>query len=363
MRINKVFSILIGITFMLQACGNSGAMETDVPANVEPNDSQFSSAELTAAAAPGGEFFLPISFRSGIGFHGPWLELYFTDPANPLSAHEIGGVDAFLATAIVEAKESVDVALRGLTLDSITKALILAHDRGVAVRVVTETDSLKSRSKLQILEAAGIPLVDDQQAGLMNNRFIIIDHREVWTGSLNYSTVGVFLENAVLLRVFSEELAADYTMEFDEMFVNKQFGLLMVPKTPYPNVTIDGTRVEALFSPDDIVSNRLIQLISEAKESIYFLAFAFGSNDLGKAIRDKAAQGIQVSGILEFNESDPDETNSFQIEQIDLFRRAGLDIRLDGTPEEMNHKFIIIDGKIVVTGSYDFTTRAEIDND
>jgi phosphatidylserine/phosphatidylglycerophosphate/cardiolipin synthase-like enzyme len=38
-------------------------------------------------------------------------------------------------------------------------------------------------------------------------------------------------------------------------------------------------------------------------------------------------------------------------------------VLLDRNPELLNHKIMIIDGQIVVVGSYDFTNRAEIDND
>ncbi len=99
---------------------------------------------------------------------------------------EVGGVDAFVSSAIVAAKESVDVSLRNLNLDSITQALIVVNRRGVPVRVITETESMTGRSEstFQVLKDAGIAVIDDQQLGLMNNRFIVIDHKEVWTGSL-----------------------------------------------------------------------------------------------------------------------------------------------------------------------------------
>jgi phosphatidylserine/phosphatidylglycerophosphate/cardiolipin synthase-like enzyme len=40
-------------------------------------------------------------------------------------------------------------------------------------------------------------------------------------------------------------------------------------------------------------------------------------------------------------------------------RQAGLDVRLDGLEGQMHHKVIIVDGRTVVTGSYNFTNGAE----
>jgi phosphatidylserine/phosphatidylglycerophosphate/cardiolipin synthase-like enzyme len=255
--------------------------------------------------------------------------------------------------------------MRFLSLESITNALITASRRGVPVRVVAETDNLTSRYDFQLLQAAGIPVIHDQQPGLMNDTFIVIDHSQVWTGSVDYDISGVYREYNSAVRVFSPEIAADFTKEFDEMFVNNQFGQLVAPETPYPSVIIQGSQVDVLFSPDDFVVSRLSQLLGGAQQSIYFLAYSFGSNDLGNIIREKAAQGIVVGGVLEFDQVDPNlaNPNPNQLEELNLFRQAGLDIRLDGGPEVMNHKIMIIDGRIVVMGSYDFTNRAENEND
>ena len=368
MRTHKGLTALIGIAFILQACGNQGVVPTNSPSVTEPVPSVVTDlpvTELTATAAPGGEFFSSVPFRSGLGFRAPWFELYFIDPTNPFAQREVGSVDALVAASIIAARQSVDVAMRFLSLESITNALITASRRGVPVRVVAETDNLTGRYDFQLLLAAGIPVIDDQQPGLMNDTFIVIDHNQVWTGSVDYDISGVYREYNSVVRVFSPEIAADFTKEFDEMFVNNQFGQLVAPETPYPSVIIQGSQVDVLFSPDDFVVSRLSQLLGGAQQSIYFLAYSFGSNDLGNIIREKAAQGIVVGGVLEFDQVDPNlaNPNPNQLEELNLFRQAGLDVRLDGGPELMNHKIIIIDGRIVVMGSYDFTNRAENEND
>jgi phosphatidylserine/phosphatidylglycerophosphate/cardiolipin synthase-like enzyme len=365
MRTHKGLYALIALTFILQACGNAGATPAGPPTVTEtlPVVTVPPVTELPVTALPAGEFFASIPFRSGLGFRGPWLELYFIDPTSPFAQREVGSVDDIVSASITAAKQSVDVAVRSMSLDNITKALMTAARRGVAVRVITETDSLMARSNFQTLRDAGIPVIDDQQPGLMNNKFIVIDHAQVWTGSVDYNISGVFREYNSLVRVSSPEMAADYTKEFDEMFVNNQFGRLVVPETPYPSVSIQGTQVDVMFSPDDIVVDRLSKLLGEAEQSIYFLAYSFGSNDLGNVIREKASQGIAVGGVLESDQVTSEQANPNQVDELNRFRQAGVDIRLDGQPEVMNHKIMIIDGRIVIMGSYDFTNRAENEND
>ena len=367
MRFHKGYCFLIGFALLLQACGNGVEIQTTPPpiATEPVSATQPPVTETVATETVPSEFFTSVPLRSGFGFRSSWLELYFTDPVNPLAAREVGGVDAFLASAIVAARESVDVALRNLNLDSVTSALVVANRRGIPVRVVTESDSMTGRSDFQVLIDAGIPVIQDQQPGLMNNRFIVIDHKEVWTGSLSYDLAGVFREYNTLVRINSPEVAANYTKEFNEMFENNQFSSLVVPETPYPSVDIQGTQVEVLFSPDDIVVSHLTQLISEAQQNISFLVYSFSSEDLGTNIRAKATDGVTVSGVLEFDPVDPNQPNPNLnlVEELNFFRQAGLNVLLDRNPEVLNHKIMIIDGKIVVLGSYDFTNRAEIEND
>jgi phosphatidylserine/phosphatidylglycerophosphate/cardiolipin synthase-like enzyme len=149
------------------------------------------------------------------------------------------------------------------------------------------------------------------------------------------------------------------------MFEKNQFGPFVAPLTPYPVVEIQGVQVEVLFSPDDIVAGRLSQLIAESKESISFLAYSFASSDLGTIIRDRAKEGVAINGVLEFDLVDPDQVNPNPnlVEELNFFRQAGLNVLLDRNPELLNHKMMVIDGQIVVVGSYDFTNRAENDND
>jgi phosphatidylserine/phosphatidylglycerophosphate/cardiolipin synthase-like enzyme len=360
MRFHEGYSALIGFAILLQACGGG----VEIPATTLPTTNAQPSLTEAAEIVPS-EFFSTVTLRSGFGFRSSWLELYFTDPVNPLAAREVGGVDAFLSSAIVAARESVDIAVRNLNLDSITGALIVVNRRGIPVRVVAESDSMLGRTDFDVLVDAGIAVVEDQQSGLMNNRFVIIDHKEVWTGSLNYDLGGVFREYNTLVRISSPEVAADYTQEFNEMFENNQFGPLVVPQTPYPTVDIQGTRVEVLFSPDDIVVSRLSQLIAEAQQNISFLVYSFASEDLGTNIRAKATDGVTIGGVLEFDPVDPDQVdpNPNLMNELNFFREAGFNVLLDRNPEVLHHKIMVIDGKIVAFGSYDFTNRAENDND
>ncbi len=286
-----------------------------------------------------------------------WIQVYFTNPIAPNNGDYSGGADQVLADAIGRARLTVDVAAYSLNLWSIRDALIDAHRRGVTVRVVMESDNMDV-NEVQDLKDAGIPVTGDRHEGLMHDKFVVIDRSEVWTGSMNFTVGGTYKDNNNLIRIRSEQAAQDYTVEFEQMFVGGFFGPDKISQTPYPHLMVAGTPIDILFSPQDGIAARVVSLIRSAKESIYFMAFSFTSNDIGSAILDRAQAGVTVAGVM-----DAEQVLANQGTEYDPFLQAGLNVRKDGNTGLMHHKVIIIDRRIVLTGSYNFTQSAESSND
>jgi phosphatidylserine/phosphatidylglycerophosphate/cardiolipin synthase-like enzyme len=173
-----------------------------------------------------------------------WYTVYFTDPGGPHAQSLLGGPDAELAEAIDQARLSVDAATYDLNLWSIRDALIEAHRRGVNVRLVTESDNMDS-PEVQELQEAGIPVLGDRREGLMHNKFVVIDRLEVWTGSMNLTINGAYRNDNNLIRIQSSRLAKDYMAEFEEMFLDDQFGSGSPADTPFPSFSVDGSLFRA----------------------------------------------------------------------------------------------------------------------
>ena len=337
------FFLLI-VCILLSACGN-----------VPPVPITETSVPVTTTIA--GTSITPLELQAGYGVRGTWFELYFTNPASPISPQGTGGVDGPLVEAIDAARLSIDVAAYSLSLNSVRNALIRAHDRGATVRVVMESSNM-DRSDPEILIEAGIPVIGDNRDGLMHDKFIILDKSEVWLGSMNFTDGGAYEDNNNLIRIRSTKIAENYLKEFEEMFLENKFGEEVVPETPNPTLTIEGTRIDTFFSPDDGVLAALVPVLESARQSIYFLAYSFTSNQLGEIIRQKAEADVTVAGVM-----DDEQVKSNQGTEYDPFRQADLDVRIDGIDGLMHHKVLIIDGQIVVLGSYNFSQSAEERND
>jgi phosphatidylserine/phosphatidylglycerophosphate/cardiolipin synthase-like enzyme len=288
---------------------------------------------------------------------GPaWFTIYCTDPLDPASESLRGGPDARLAEAIDAADYTVDVAIYHFNLWSVRDALLRAAERGVRVRVVVESDGMFD-AEIQDLVQAGIPVLGDRRESLMHDKFTVVDGLEVWTGSMNYSVGSAYRDHNVLLRLRSSALAENYTREFEEMFVDDRFGPLSIADTPNPAVTIDGTRVETWFSPDDGVAARLVELIDDSQSRVDFLVFTFTSDALAEALLRATERGVTVRGVIELDQVEAAGSDYARL------RQAGIDVRQDTNPGTMHHKLLLIDEGVVATGSYNFTRSAEESND
>jgi phosphatidylserine/phosphatidylglycerophosphate/cardiolipin synthase-like enzyme len=175
---------------------------------------------------------------------------------------------------------------------------------------------------------------------------------------MNFIVNGAYRSDNNLIRIRSQELAEDFLVEFEEMFIASQFGSNSPANTPYRQVKVNGTLVEAYFSPDDSTMERVIELVKEAQHSVRFMAFSFTDDDLAAALIEKAGSGVDVSGVLEKSQALSNIGGEYE-----TLLKYGIDVSLDGNPGSMHYKVIIIDETIVVTGSYNFSNSAKTRND
>lgn len=283
-----------------------------------------------------------------------WYSLYFTHPGEAGTGL---AVESALVDSIAAADDRIDLALYSLSLPTVADALIAARLRGLMIRMVMEADNMDSYQVRRLL-AAGIPIQPDHDDGLMHNKFVIIDAREVWTGSMNLTISGAQEDANNLMRIQSPELAADYTHEFNAMYADRLFGRDHHPHTPYPMLSIDSVVMEVFFPPNDAASARLVELVDEARDSVVFMASNFTSDPLSSALIRARGRGLSVSGLMDADNALSNTGSDYQ-----RMLAAGIPIMLDKDPGSMHHKVLIIDGAIVAFGSYNFTASAEKYND
>jgi phosphatidylserine/phosphatidylglycerophosphate/cardiolipin synthase-like enzyme len=292
-----------------------------------------------------------------------WWEVYFTDPINVNNpANWQGSIEGRLIDKINAAQTSIHIASFEFDLTPVAEALIAAKKRGVDVRWVTDdesglgVDEDPGHGQFAMLQGAGIEVRSDDRTALMHNKFWIFDGKIAWTGSTNITTSGVFEQNNNTIVIHSPEVAAIYEREFAEMW-DGQYG----PKSPstvdQQSVAVNGTPIQIYFSPEDHVLEHMIPVVSSATKSIHFMAFSFTDYPLAKAMLDRAGAGVDVSGVFEKVGSETDSS------ELRTFFCAKVPARQDGNPKFLHDKVIIVDNRLVISGSFNFSTNATESND
>lgn len=272
-------------------------------------------------------------------------------PIVPLLEDVIADIDA--ATA------RVDVAVFDLDLPTLAEALRRAAERGVAVGVVLDSEHLESPEVAEvvgILEQGQVTVVTDDREAFMHSKFLVVDGTIVWTGSWNMTANDTFRNNNNMLRLVSPALAAAYTTEFETMYAGN-FGPRKAQHGPTETITVGSAAVRVFFSPRDRPSDTIVAAIAAARESIRFMTFSFTADPIADAMIAQQQAGIPVRGVFE-------KTNSRGTgAEYDKLVDAGIDVVRDGNCYILHHKVIIIDDRLVLTGSYNFTGSAETSND
>jgi phosphatidylserine/phosphatidylglycerophosphate/cardiolipin synthase-like enzyme len=144
-----------------------------------------------------------------------------------------GKCSGYIVREIDKAQKELLVAVYAFTSEDLAKAVVQARKRGVSVQIVLdrEFDSINERSQGKFLEAQKIPLrrisgmkpaVPERDAGLMHQKFSVIDRKIVLTGSYNWtrSADSSNDENLLLFRD-AGPLAEEYRKVFFQLWERK----------------------------------------------------------------------------------------------------------------------------------------------
>ena len=133
-------------------------------------------------------------------------------------AHGITSLVRFLEM-IGNAKETLDICVFNITCNEIASAIIARHKAGVKVRVITDNDQADSRgSDIDEFRHNGISVVMDNSEQLMHNKFAIIDHKQVLTGSFNWTRTAVLQNKENVLITNQSNVVQSYESEFMKLW-------------------------------------------------------------------------------------------------------------------------------------------------
>jgi len=296
------------------------------------------------------------------------------------------------------AKKTFDGAFFEIRLDSVVDAFIRAKKRGVKVRLVvdsnyyylppdpaTEDDTdVLTPQPMQItaisrnrptaetvlnpfiarLIKAGIPVLEDNmRSSLMHNKFGIRDSNTVWTGSYNLTDTCSYKNPNNAVQIESVELARIFTTEFNEMFVDRSFGISSPKHAERQIVKVDDSLIEVFFAPEDNPNGRIGEAIAQATQEVFFMQFAFTADELRDLLIKRHKDGLKVRGIFDrmlYRSTGPYGEFSYLTE-------VGIPVKIYPEAGKFHHKVFVIDpdseNPRVVLGSTNASTNGNRSND
>jgi len=109
------------------------------------------------------------------------------------------------------------------------------------------------------------------------------------------------------------------------------------------------------FSPNGGCASTVINWLNRANKSIHVLIFSFTHDDIGDAVLAAYQRGVEVKIVFE-------EEQVSEYSEFSKLAKAGVQVREDTNRYYMHHKVAIIDGYIVLIGSFNWTSSADEKN-
>jgi len=322
---------------------------------------------------------------------------------------ELGAADD-LEQVIVEfiagAKTRLDIAVQEIDSRAIAQAILDARWRGVRVTIFLEQDYLRSdlagkppklptpkagetpaealrrvqwlkdetdlavnREILAALLRSDIEVKGDYNPKIFHQKFILRDYdgkatptSALLSGSANFTWTDthVNLNNVFVFR--NAYVCRQYQAEVEQL-QRGSFGRGLhgeVPRT----YDLAGVPVRVLFAPDHTPELEIMKQLLKGAKECYFAIFTFaGSSGIDDAMLALARGGMKLRGALDPGQAAQDwaAPKWLKHSNIELYvpKREGEFARL----RKLHHKLMVIDERIVVAGSFNYTQPANEYND
>lgn len=112
--------------------------------------------------------------------------------------------------------------------------------------------------------------------------------------------------------------------------------------------------IEVHFSPNGGCTATVVALIAGARGSVRLAGYQFTSEPVARALVDAHGHGRDVQVLV--------DRSSARTRQVAELRAAGVPVLVDARHHIFHDKFVVVDGAIVETGSFNFTDSAEHSN-
>ncbi len=114
--------------------------------------------------------------------------------------------------------------------------------------------------------------------------------------------------------------------------------------------------IRVYFSPNGGCTDAILSQLNQAKTEILLQAYSFTSKPIAQALIQAQKRGVRITAVL-------DKSNRRQKYSAATFlKNVGIPVFIDDKHTIAHNKIMIIDNRVVITGSFNFTMAAENKN-
>lgn len=138
----------------------------------------------------------------------------------------------------------------------------------------------------------------------------------------------------------------------------KSFAEHEVPDTAGPEVVRYPGQIswQLYFSPNGGCTDAIVRELRKAQREVQVMAYSFTSKPIATALVDCHRRGVRVEVVLDKGQRGEKYT------EADFIAHAGIPTYLDGKHAIHHNKVVLIDDETVITGSFNFSSSAELRN-
>ncbi len=129
--------------------------------------------------------------------------------------------------------------------------------------------------------------------------------------------------------------------------------LLLIPSCGSRASDRSSADMRVYFSPQGGCTAALVNALNDARETVLVQAYTFSSAPIAKALVEAHKRGVKVQVILDKSQ----RTDKYS--RAAFFKNAGIPTFIDDKHAIAHNKVMVIDSRIVITGSFNFTREAE----
>ena len=113
--------------------------------------------------------------------------------------------------------------------------------------------------------------------------------------------------------------------------------------------------VEAIFTPQESIKAYILREVESTTSTLDLAIHDITSLDMAQALSKAKQRGVKVRIVADSKQS------KMKLSQVAYLIHQGIPVKVLGGKEQgvMNHRFFILDGKKVVTGSFNWTETSE----